>query len=47
MDEPEAYRLPPDPVVPTRDLPAMWGAAAKAATALAVATVAAFMAGRR
>ena len=24
LDEPEVYGLPPDPVVPTRDLPAMW-----------------------
>jgi formate dehydrogenase iron-sulfur subunit len=31
LDEPEVYRLPPDPVVTTRDLPAMWKAAAAAA----------------
>jgi len=31
LDEPEVYGLPPDPVVPTRDLPAMWRAAAKGA----------------
>ena len=24
LDEPEVYGLPPDPVVTTRDLPAMW-----------------------
>jgi formate dehydrogenase iron-sulfur subunit len=24
LDEPEVYGLPPDPVVPTRDLPAIW-----------------------
>jgi formate dehydrogenase iron-sulfur subunit len=24
LDEPEVYGLPPDPVVPTRDLPSMW-----------------------
>jgi formate dehydrogenase iron-sulfur subunit len=46
LDEPEVYRLPPDPVVPTRDLNSMWTAAAKAATTLAVATVVAFI-GRR
>ncbi|MGW4043856.1 4Fe-4S dicluster domain-containing protein [Streptomyces sp. NPDC004721] len=41
LDEPEVYGLPPDPVVTTRDLPAMWKHAAAAAvslTALAVAT---------
>ena len=26
LDEPEVYGLPPDPVVTTRDLPAMWTA---------------------
>ncbi|SEP22622.1 4Fe-4S dicluster domain-containing protein [Trujillonella endophytica] len=31
LDEPEVYGLPPDPVVTTRDLPAMWKAAGKAA----------------
>ena len=31
LDEPEVYGLPPDPVVTTRDLPAMWRAAATAA----------------
>jgi formate dehydrogenase iron-sulfur subunit len=46
LDEPEVYGLPPDPVVPTRDLPAMWRRAGLAALTLAAATVAAF-AGRR
>jgi formate dehydrogenase iron-sulfur subunit len=45
LDDPEVYGLPPDPVVPTRDLPKMWRAAGVAAGALAVAAVAAF--GRR
>jgi formate dehydrogenase iron-sulfur subunit len=45
LDEPEVYRLPPDPVVTTRDLPAMWRAAA-AAAAMFVALGAA-AAGRR
>jgi formate dehydrogenase iron-sulfur subunit len=37
LDEPEVYGLPPDPVVTTRDLPAMWRqAAAAAATVLGV-----------
>jgi formate dehydrogenase iron-sulfur subunit len=46
LDEPEAYRLPPDPVVTTRDLPAMWKAAGKAALAFAAVAASAF-AGRR
>ena len=46
LDEPEVYGLPPDPVVTTRDLPAMWRRAAGAAAVLAGATVAAFL-GRR
>jgi formate dehydrogenase iron-sulfur subunit len=47
LDEPEVYGLPPDPVVTTRDLPAMWRRAALAGAAMAAATVAAFMGGRR
>ncbi|WP_216858575.1 4Fe-4S dicluster domain-containing protein [Actinomadura verrucosospora] len=35
LDEPEVYGLPPDPVVTTRDLPAMWKHAGVAAAALA------------
>jgi len=34
LDEPEVYGLPPDPVVPTRDLPRMWRHVALAATGL-------------
>ena len=46
LDEPEVYGLPPDPVVTTKDLPAMWKWAGGAA-ALLVAGVAAAFAGRR
>jgi formate dehydrogenase iron-sulfur subunit len=46
LDEPEVYGLPPDPVVTTRDLPAMWRTAAVAGFSLA-AGVAAMFAGRR
>ncbi|MFF0791234.1 4Fe-4S dicluster domain-containing protein [Streptomyces spiralis] len=46
LDEPEVYGLPPDPVVTTRDLPAMWRHAATAAVSLAALGVASF-AGRR
>ncbi|MFD5033011.1 4Fe-4S dicluster domain-containing protein [Streptomyces sp. NPDC058405] len=35
LDRPEVYGLPPDPVVTTRDLPAMWRHAATAALCLA------------
>jgi formate dehydrogenase iron-sulfur subunit len=36
LDEPEVYGLPPDPIVTTRDLPAMWRHVGAAAAALAV-----------
>jgi formate dehydrogenase iron-sulfur subunit len=39
LDEPEVYGLPPDPVVTTRDLPAMWRHAALAAAGLVGAGV--------
>jgi formate dehydrogenase iron-sulfur subunit len=42
LDEPEAYGLPPDPVVPTRDAVAMWRRAGAAAAAFALAGIAAF-----
>jgi formate dehydrogenase iron-sulfur subunit len=47
LDRPEVYGLPPDPVVTTRDLPAMWGRAAVAAAGLAAAIAGAFLGGRR
>jgi formate dehydrogenase iron-sulfur subunit len=43
LDEPEVYGLPPDPVSTTRDLPAMWRSAAKAAAVLVVAGIASFV----
>ncbi|WNG90204.1 4Fe-4S dicluster domain-containing protein [Mycobacterium sp. ITM-2016-00317] len=46
LDEPEVYGLPPDPVVPTRDIGAMWRYAGIAASALVGVTVSAFL-GRR
>ena len=45
LDEPEVYGLPPDPVVTTRDLPAMWRRAGVAA-ALLMAGVGVAFAGR-
>jgi formate dehydrogenase iron-sulfur subunit len=47
LDDPEVYRLPPDPVVTTRDLPAMWRSAAAAAVTLAAGVAAAFLGRRR
>ncbi len=46
LDEPEVYGLPPDPVVTTRDVPAMWRSAGTAALALVGAVATAFL-GRR
>jgi formate dehydrogenase iron-sulfur subunit len=46
LDEPEVYGLPPDPVVPTRDLPGMYRRAAVAAVTMAAAVAAVFI-GRR
>ncbi|MFF1282827.1 4Fe-4S dicluster domain-containing protein [Streptomyces sp. NPDC058299] len=43
LDEPEVYGLPPDPVVTTRDLPAMWRHAAAAAVSLAALAAASFV----
>jgi formate dehydrogenase iron-sulfur subunit len=43
LDEPEVYGLPPDPVVTTRDLPAMWRTAAIAGAALLAGAAAAFL----
>jgi len=45
LDEPEVYGLPPDPVVTTRDLPAMWKHAGVAAAALLAGLAAAFLGG--
>ncbi|MBV8979893.1 MAG: 4Fe-4S dicluster domain-containing protein [Acidimicrobiia bacterium] len=47
LDEPEVYRLPPDPVVTTRDLPSMWKAAGAAAVALGAAVFASAFGGRK
>jgi formate dehydrogenase iron-sulfur subunit len=46
LDEPEVYGLPPDPVVTTRDLAAMWKWAGGAAAALVGCAAVSFL-GRR
>jgi formate dehydrogenase iron-sulfur subunit len=46
LDEPEVYGLPPDPIVTTRDLPAMWRRAGAAGLAMAAAVVVSFLGGR-
>jgi formate dehydrogenase iron-sulfur subunit len=47
LDEPEVYGLPPDPIVTTRDLPAMWKAAGKAALMMVGVAVTAVVGSRR
>jgi formate dehydrogenase iron-sulfur subunit len=47
LDEPEAYGLPPDPVVPTRNLGTTWKYTGMAASALLAAAVSAFLGRRR
>ena len=42
LDEPEVYGLPPDPVVTTRDLPAMWRSVALAGAGLVALSAWAF-----
>jgi formate dehydrogenase iron-sulfur subunit len=42
LDQPEVYGFPPDPVVPTKNLPVMWRQAGFAAAAMIAGTVAAF-----
>jgi formate dehydrogenase iron-sulfur subunit len=42
LDEPEVYGLPPDPVVTTRDLPAIWRKVGVAAVTLVAAGIASF-----
>ena len=46
LDEPEVYGLPPDPVVTTKDLPAMWKKAGFASLAMLGGAVASFLGGR-
>ena len=46
LDEPQVYGLPPDPVVTTRDLPAMWRWAGTAAGVIVAGVAVAFAAGR-
>ena len=46
LDEPEVYGLPPDPRVPTADLPQMFGRAGLAAAGMLVAAAIAFLGGR-
>lgn len=47
LDEPEVYGLPPDPRVPTADLPQMFRRAGFAAAGMLAATATAFLAGGR
>jgi len=47
LDKPEVYGLPPDPVVTTKALPAMWGRAAMAAGTMLAGAAVAFLGSRR
>jgi formate dehydrogenase iron-sulfur subunit len=47
LDEPEVYGLPPDPVVTTRDVGAMWRRAAAAGFVMVAGAIAAFSGERR
>jgi formate dehydrogenase iron-sulfur subunit len=47
LDEPEVYGLPPDPRVPTADLPRMFKHAGIAAAGMAAAALISFIGGRR
>ena len=47
LDDPEVYRLPPDPEVVTRKFGSLWGSAAVAAGALVVGVAASFLRVRR
>jgi formate dehydrogenase iron-sulfur subunit len=47
LDDPEVYRLPPAPVVTTRDVVPMWRAAGLAALAVAAGAAASVLGGRR
>ncbi|MFI8569042.1 4Fe-4S dicluster domain-containing protein [Rhodococcus sp. NPDC078407] len=46
LDEPEVYGLPPDPIVTTRDLPAMWQKVGIAAAGMLAGVLATFWGGR-
>ncbi|MFC7458799.1 4Fe-4S dicluster domain-containing protein [Brachybacterium sp. GCM10030267] len=47
LDEPEVYGLPPDPQVPTKELPQMYRTAGAAALGMLAATALAFLGARR
>lgn len=47
LDEPEVYGLPPDPVVPTAQLPVLYSRAVLAAAGLLATTALAFVGGRK
>ena len=47
LDEPEVYGLPPDPRVPTADLPRMFNRASLAAVGMIAAAAISFLTGRR
>jgi formate dehydrogenase iron-sulfur subunit len=47
LDEPEVYGLPPDPIVPAHDMPAMWKSAAAGAAMIVGVALSAVLGSRR
>ena len=47
LDEPEVYGLPPDPRVPTKDLPSMYKKVGIAAAGMLAAAATAFLGARK
>jgi formate dehydrogenase iron-sulfur subunit len=47
LDEPEVYGLPPDPIVPARDMPAMWRSAAAGAAMIVGVALSAVLGSRK
>jgi formate dehydrogenase iron-sulfur subunit len=47
LDEPEVYGLPPDPIVPAHDMPAMWKAAGQAAAMIIGVALSAVLSSRK
>ena len=47
LDEPEVYGLPPDPIVPAHDLPAMWKSAIAGAAMIVGVALSAVLGSRK
>ena len=47
LDEPEVYGLPPDPIVPAHDMPAMWKSAIAGAAMIGGVALSAVLGSRK